>query len=291
MNEFLIKLQKNIFLITVACSMLFGLTLAYGCTVGLSFYLQNGLPGRKNVANNAGRRVQRNVPSVDKYYEIVSGPFFRGAARISPDAASASVATAGEITVLGVTTGDVYSARVLIQEKGKDPDALAIGQSIAGYKVAGIRSSYVLLKVGEQTVRIEVGEKSGQATAPANTTKPVATNSKGAQVVKVSLSRARLKQMMEGKGMGAIQKYNKFTMKTGKGGKILGVKLAYVHPQKSPLAQLGAKQGDIMRRFNGEKLDNSIKMLKLYESLQKMNKVTLDIERAGKLITFEVSIQ
>lgn len=287
MTEILRKLQKNIFSITIVTSLVFGMSLAYVASIGIGYYIRSSLPNRTVNTTSKRPRSQNQIPDASKFEGIVTGAFFRG----SPKTLSASgenpvSVNAGEITVLGVITGSRDSARALIEEKGKEADALGIGQSIAGYKVLGIRRNYVSFKVGETSIRIKVGEKSEQAISAAT----VSSTKKSAGVTKkVTLSRQRLKKMITGNQADFV-KYNKWTSKIHNG-KIVGIKLVYLHPQKSFLYQMGARPGDILRRFNGEKLENQAKMIQLFQSLMTQDKLSVDVERGGKILSFDLIIQ
>ncbi|HNL02357.1 MAG TPA: general secretion pathway protein GspC, partial [Leptospiraceae bacterium] len=82
---------------------------------------------------------------------------------------------------------------------------------------------------------------------------------------------------------------NKFAPVT-RDGKVLGLKLLFV-PQGNFLYELGARSGDIIRRFNGEPLENQDRMIQMWQSLQSANRITIEVERGGKVIPFEILIQ
>lgn len=82
---------------------------------------------------------------------------------------------------------------------------------------------------------------------------------------------------------------NKFTPIT-KDGKILGIKMVFI-PQQNFLYELGARSGDIIRRINGQPMDNMNKLMELWQNIQTLNQITVELERGGKIIPFEIIIQ
>ncbi|MCB1173159.1 MAG: hypothetical protein KDK39_06330 [Leptospiraceae bacterium] len=290
MSDLLRRLQENIFLITIVTAVVLGLSLAYAASVGIGYYIRSQVPLNTSAARSAAPRPQsRSVPEASVFENIVTGAFFRGTAMLSAASGeSEGTVAAGEITLMGVITGTRQTARALVMETGKEADAFSIGQSVAGYTVTGIGRSYATFKVGETSLRINVGEKSGQAQTRVNT-QTTASNQKSESTQTVTLSRERFKKILTG-NQADLLKYNKWTLKNH-GGKIVGIKLVYLDPAKSFLYQLGARPGDILRRFNGEKLENQAKMLELYQSLMTQDKISVDVERGGKIITFDIVIQ
>jgi general secretion pathway protein C len=69
-------------------------------------------------------------------------------------------------------------------------------------------------------------------------------------------------------------------------GKIEGYKLFMVSPQNF-LSTLGARSGDIIKRINGQQIDSTEKLYKIWSGLNLETHVTLDLDRAGQTVSFD----
>lgn len=288
MSEYVLKLQKNIFTITLVTSVLLGISLAYLGAVGLRFWFTSN----QKPVDLAARTQQRPATETvyrgeEEFLGIVTGNFIRdaGAAPAGDPSAAAAVQAAGEIELMGVlySTPARY-ARALIKEKdASGAESYGIGKTVAGYKIVWIHTNAITVNVGGNKFKIKVGEKSGDA---ATSPPPAAAGPASAGSQTITLKRDRLQQLM--KKPDEIYK-NKFSPAIVNG-KIAGWKLIYV-PNDNFLYQLGARSGDILRRFNGEPLESQEKMIQMWQNLQSSNKVTVDIERGGKIFTYDIAIQ
>ena len=72
-------------------------------------------------------------------------------------------------------------------------------------------------------------------------------------------------------------------------GEVAGYRLIKVRPYNI-LYKLGARNGDIVRRINGKKIDSTEKLYKMWDALKSDSRITADIERGGKIMTFEYNI-
>ncbi|MCR9144551.1 MAG: hypothetical protein NXI24_20095 [bacterium] len=288
MSEYVLKLQKNIFAITLGTSVLLGISLAYLGAVGFRFWFTTNQKPLNVKTRTAQRPAQETAyRGEEEFLGIVTGNFVRDAGS-SPEgdaSAAAAVQAAGEIELMGVLYATpVRYAQALIKEKdASSPESYGIGKTVAGHKIVWIHTNGITVDVGGNRFKIKVGEKSGDAaTAPPKTAAGPA--SAGSQ--QITLKRDRLQQLM--KKPDEIYK-NKFSPAIVNG-KIAGWKLIYV-PNDNFLYQLGARSGDILRRFNGEPLESQEKMIQMWQNLQSSNKVTVDIERGGKIFTYDILIQ
>jgi len=73
-------------------------------------------------------------------------------------------------------------------------------------------------------------------------------------------------------------------------GKIEGYKL-YQVARSHIFYSLGARGGDIIKRVNGMPLNDTEKMLEIWSSVKTATKITVDLERSGKIITYEFLIR
>lgn len=291
MSEYILKLQKNIFLITAAAAAVLGMSLAYLAATGLRFALIG--PQSRMAGDSAPRMGDRSGPatltfrSLDEYLGIPTGGFFRGsgetAAGQGPDAGAPP---AGEITLVGTLAGSPDFARALILETGQsDPQSYKRGQTVAGFKLVAIGRDHIVVDQGGRRLRIKVGEKSGEARA--NEPAPAeGAAAGGGSVQKIVIQRARLLEML--RDQRAIME-NKF-QPVIRDNKILGLKLIYVPPNNF-LYQIGARNQDIIRRYNGQPLENQNKLIEIWQNLQTANNATVEVERSGRIISFEITIQ
>lgn len=222
--------------------------------------------------------------SLEEYLGIPTGGFFRdsGAAAAAPGEGAQG---GGEITLIGTLAGSPDFARALIQETGQsDPQSFALGKTVAGFKLVGIASDYITVESGGNRYRIKVGEKSGQAQVqtPAAQTAPAG----GENVQRVVVQRSKLQELIRNPAAIAEVKGAAFT----RGDQILGWRLILVPPNNF-MYQLGARSGDIIRRFNGQKVENPEKLLQVMQTLQTANQVSVEVERAGQIISFDITIQ
>lgn len=287
MSEYVLKLQKNIFTITLVTSVLLGISLAYLGAVGLRFWFTtNQKPVNLTSRTQQPQAAEKPYRGEEEFLGIVTGNFIRDAGS-SPEggATAAAVQAAGEIELQGVlyATPVRYAQALIKESEGGLTDSYGIGRTVAGYKIVWIHTDGITVDVGGNRFKIKVGEKSGDA---ASTPPPAAAGATSAGSQQITLQRDRLQQLM--KKPDEIYK-NKFSPAIING-KIAGWKLIYV-PNDNFLYQLGARSGDILRRFNGEPLESQEKMIQMWQNLQSSNKVTVDIERGGKIFTYDILIQ
>jgi len=280
MTEILVQLQKNIFAITFASAVFLGFSLAYLFSVGLQYFFNSSTV---TVAAPENRRVAPSTPfrGLADFEPIVTGNLIRDSGLTTPG--PAEEAGQGEITVTGILAGAPSFARAAIQIAGQEAtNEYRVNETVAGFKIIAIRSYSILVERGGNQFRIGIGEKSGEAIS--NQQQPAAAAN--ADTTKVTLSRDRINALLANP---QAMYDNKFAPIT-RDGRILGFKLMYV-PTNNFLYEIGARSGDIIRRFNDQPLDNQDKMIQMYQSIRTANRIKVDIERGGKIVTFELIIQ
>lgn len=220
------------------------------------------------------------------YETIVTGAFFRDSGTAAEKTGAGDVGE-GEIQLSGVLAGPPQFARALIQVVGKpEMEAYRIGDSVAGFKITQIQASSIVVERGTGSLRIYVGEKSGEAASAAQVQNQQAARPGTQAPTKVVVSRERLQKAMKNPEELTQNRY----APVSRDGKVLGLKLFFVQPGNF-LYDLGARSGDIIRRFNGESLESQDKMILMYQSLQTATKITLEVERGGQVIPYEIVIQ
>ena len=296
MSETLKKLQKNVFLLTLLAAVLLGISFAYLGSVGLRCSFTCGCmddckdAGVVASASRPRANSRASFRPVEQFQALVTDSFFRNRNFEDPAAGTEGIQGAtGEITIAGVLyAAPARYARAVIKEKGgNEAKSYRIGSEVAGFKVSAIHRKAVTVEVGGNRFKLKVGESSGEAQAKPAVGEGVSAAPASGDAEVVTLSRDRLKTVLQKPD--ALYK-NKFAP-VMVNDKIAGLRLIFVPPQDNFLYQLGARSGDIIRRFNGEPLESQDKMIQLYQSLQSANRVTVDLERGGKIFTYEIRIQ
>ena len=150
-------------------------------------------------------------------------------------------------------------------------------------KIISIFAEGIVIQRGDAKLTIRVGESTGTAIE-----KQKAQNQPDSDpnATKVSIQRSKILELANNQ---EILYQNKFAPIT-KDGKILGLRLIMV-PQTNILYEMGARSGDILKRVNGQPLENQEKMFQIWQSVKTQDKFTVDLERGGKNIAYEILIQ
>ena len=189
--------------------------------------------------------------------------------------------TADNLVLLGTITGPASIARALINKRGEsETKAYPLWSDVFGNKLVRIDNSKVYLKSGETVSILDMfADKSNSP----DSSQPSAGNA-GADRIKMSLSKSEIQQK---------SKNNLDTILRGLragpalvNGKFDGFKL-FVVPQENFLYTIGARSGDIIKRINGQQIDSTEKMYRLWANLTNESKVVLDIEREGRIVSFD----
>jgi general secretion pathway protein C len=278
-------LQKHVFLVTVGSAVLLGASLAYLFSNLIPFVVADTTLASSSASGDGPRREEGDVfRPLGDYEPIVTGAFFRDSGTAAPKTGPGETGE-GEIQLSGVLAGPPQFARALIQVVGKpEMEAYRIGDSVAGFKITQIQASSIVVERGSGSLRIYVGEKSGEAAQAQVQAAPGKPATQAA--TKVVVTRERLQKAMKNPEELTQNRYAPVT----RDGRVLGLKLFFVQPGNF-LYDLGARSGDIIRRFNGEPLESQDKMILMYQSLQTATKITLEVERGGQVIPYEIVIQ
>jgi len=242
------------------------------------------------------------TPAMGVYEDMVTGALIRG--QVSDNSTSAlgtenpSVdmelsqdnGDSDQLLVTGTLSGHWSFARVTIREKN-NPDSLdyPIGEEVAGYRIQDIEAHSVVLKRGGFTIRVNVGETVLQAKERLKPKIPEASGEVlvSSQTIQKVLSREDVNRKL--KDPNAIYKNARFGPHLVDG-KIDGYKL-YQVARDHVFYSLGARSGDVIRRVNGMPLSDTEKMLELWNSVKMAPKITVDLERQGKIISYEFIVR
>lgn len=228
--------------------------------------------------------------SYDEYKVILDSNFFKIASDSdkAKDSGNSLTPVAGdlnELQLLGTISGPASIARILLKKKQeKDAQIFKLWNDVYGYKLIRIDNAKIFLKK-DKTIEIldmyPKDEKIQQTSSP-GAVRP-ATSSKTTQ----ALSRSEIQQKLLNNIDNALEGLRAGPNKVN--GKIDGFTLMRVSPNNF-LYKLGARSGDIAKRINGHPIDSTEKLLGLWQSVQGESKITVDIERGGKVQTFEFNV-
>lgn len=291
MSEYVLKLQKNIFLITALAAAILGASMAYFLSTGVRFWLRDApasLDGGDGRNSFAGARSGTAYKPADEFMGLPTGDFFRNTASAADSSGEDDAPGAtGEITLVGVLAGSADIARALIREDDQpNPQSFRIGQTAAGHKIVSIQPGRILVEAGGSRFPIKIGEKSGEARTAARQTQQSDSGDESESTEVIRLQRARLNAVLQDQTELMKNKMSPVQVD----GRIAGWKLMYVPPDNL-VHQLGARSGDILRRVNGQPLDSQERMFEIYNSLKTRDEMTVTIERGGRLITYDIKIE
>lgn len=277
MGELLIRIQKHIFLITLGAASFLGISLAYLGSVLIQYFLQGSqveVSEQRKPSKSSAATEARRFRAFEEFETIVTGSMVRDSGAVL-GAGNPGEADASPIVVVGLLAGSPSFAFASIQITGKDEvNEYRTGETVAGNKIVRINTNGITVERGGQTYDIMIGEKSDEAkTAP---------KTGSADASKSTISRTKLKAVMKDEKVIREAKVAPFVLK----GKMRGLRILAL-PANHIFYQLGARPGDIIRRFNGGKLDSTAKLIEIYQNLANLPRVSVDVERGGKIHSFE----
>ncbi|MBE7411329.1 MAG: general secretion pathway protein GspC [Leptospiraceae bacterium] len=297
MNFILLRLQKNNFLVLLPIVLFFTYSLAYLIRSIVIVFLNPGQQVALQSENNITVSQGEAMKSLSVYEDVVQGNLIRGQIISASDSkfstgapGEAEDSNSDEMLVTGTISGHPSFARVTILEKGKDEsEEYPIGGKIQGYKIHSIGQHFVVLEKNGLNLKVEIGETIQVArqrvTGKAESTPKDELASTG--TVKKILSREDVNAKLKDPAL--IYKDAKFGPNLVSG-KIDGYKL-YQVSSNHIFYSLGARSGDIVKRVNGMPLNDTGKMLEMWNNIKSAQKITVDIERSGKIITYEFIIR
>jgi len=231
------------------------------------------------------------LSSFDDYSSITESGFFLMSDSVGGEAEGAETArSVDDMTLMGTITGPSSIARAMIQKKGdKYPRIFSlvrisseINNNVFGYTLVSIDTKRVYL------------EKDGERKVLDLYTKKDDTNETGSSGgiesgtrIKRTISRSEIKQKVLNNMDNALKGLRAGPYRVG--GKIEGYRLVKIRPYNI-LYKLGARSGDIVKRINGHSIDSTQKLYNMWESLKNESKITVDLERRGQLMTFDLNI-
>ncbi len=302
MISILNRIQSNRFLTLIPAVLLFSLSLSFLTRLlFLFFFTSDASFVLKNPAKDKQKK-EEYIPAISYYEDMVTGNLIRGSLEDQSAIASKSAdgleidpeiaadnGDADQMLITGTLSGHWSFARVTIREKSNpDSEEFAIGDTVGGYKILAIEAHHIVLKKGTLSLKVNVGETPAQAK---ERIRPKVEEGSAplisSQTVQKVLSREDVNRKL--KDPNAIYKNARFGPHLVEG-KIEGYKL-YQVSKDHIFYSLGARSGDIIKRVNGMPLSDTEKMLELWNSVKLAPKIAVDLERQGKIITYEFIIR
>ena len=189
-----------------------------------------------------------------------------------------------DLQLLGTISGPASIARALVKKRQeKDTQIFKLWSDVYGYKLVRIDNAKIYLKKDKTIEILDMYSKEENAQQSGSPSAALPSASKTSQ----SISRSEIQQKVLNNIDTALQGLRAGPHRIN--GVIDGYKLFRVSPNNI-LYKMGARSGDIAKRINGHPIDSTEKLLGLWQSIQGESKIMIDIERGGKLQTFEFNV-
>ena len=277
--------------------------------------------------NQKSKKMNKNEEflSVDNYIAMVSGNFIRGKSKNSKqtkEPASTPILQEKEEIVIDpeiqaklkeenrkvesmMLSGILYSSyspfsRATFASSGKPSIEFKTRQKMKGiYFLNSIKQNYVVIRTDEFSFRVKIREsiasakekeqkrreekKAAQALKEEKQTESLVVSKKYTKVLsRVDIIRETkdITKIYQGAQFGPY-----FKNSILEGYKIYSIRKDHI------FYSLGARQGDIIKRINGISVDNVNKMMDIWNSLKDYDQITVDLDRKGKIVSFEFVIE
>lgn len=244
---------------------------------------------------NANKKSGQKLTQQDLISSILDSGMFivaDGAGDVTQGISSGdTVDVIGNLTLLGTVTGPAVIARAVIKSnREKEPKIFAlykinaqIDNNVYGYKLTSIDIDKVILERNGEKLILELFAK----TKPEQANKRNAGAASGSNRVSTTVSRAEIKQTVMNNLDNAMKGLVAGPYR--KNGKLEGYVLRRVS-QENVLYKFGIRSGDIVKRVNGKELNSTEKLYSMWQNMQNETKITADVERNGRMMTFDLNI-
>ncbi len=291
MTTYLIKLRQNIFSLTLVTAGMLSISVAYLIRKIIIFSLEEPLPffSSANTSHLHQKKIITDpIPDKDEIKRIASGNLLRGTPVNFVEETNIENFNLTNLSLIGVVSGSPRYARVtILMKEEKSVDSYAIGDIIRDGKIVSIRSASVIFEASDGSrFTLSLNEEETSITESQQNRQTQTKQSQGSKTEKITLSRDRFKQLIKNQAELFRLKFAPSIVS----GKINGWRLLKV-PKNHFLYSMGARSGDIIRRYNGQELENQERMIEMWQSLQSANQVSIDIDRKGTIINYDILIQ
>ena len=269
-------------LITITTVIIF----SYIAAVTINGIIKNALtvyPAEKKTSRGS-KNIQKGNTNID-INSIVESGFFVIAPTTSIIDSSPASSSVDELKLIGTITGAPTITRALILKRGEpQPEVFKLWNNVHGFKLTRIDDTKIFLKKDNRTYTLNLYEKKEFA----NSTVQQTSSDTAEGLIKKNISRAEMQQKIMNNLDNAMQGITAGPSKN-QDGQIDGFKLMRVRPNNI-LYEYGMRSGDTIKRINGKKTDSAEKMFNMWQGMKNESKMVVDVERDGKIITFELNI-
>ncbi len=227
------------------------------------------------------------IRSFDDYRTILESGFFKLSDETDDTntAIAPSTENITDLFLLGTITGPSSIARAMIKKRTeREAKIFKLWSDVYGYKLVRINNTKAYLKMGND---IKVLDMFAQVDRGREDSTRRRVPSESAGQLKRTISRSEIQQKVLNNMDNALRGIRAGPYRVD--GKIEGYKIFRIRPYNI-LYKFGARNGDILKRVNGHAVDSTKKLYKMWESLKDDPKITVDLERNGKLITYDFTI-
>ncbi len=184
------------------------------------------------------------------------------------------------VTLLGTIAGDAQSAAAVIKDAAKRKQGFyRVGDSVQDAVVKQILRGKVIVRVGDKDEILIMDEEGGKGTKEQNATKTKSKIQKPKKTrARRTLKRSNIKDSLKNINslLSQVRIRPHFT-----GGKADGLTLSRIKPD-SVFAQMGLRDGDVLKGIDGKSISRPDDILALYKKLKSGSRISLDINRRNQ---------
>jgi type II secretory pathway component PulC len=263
------------------------LIFSYVAAITINGIIKNSLTGypTEKKAPRGPKNIQKGDANIDINHIVESGFFVIAPSTLISDSPISS-SSVDELKLIGTITGAPAITRALILKKGEPmPQVFKLWNDVYGFKLTQIDASKVFLKKNNQTYTLNLYEKKEFANSPIQQNN---IDTSEGSLIKKNISRAEMQQKIMNNLDNAMQGITAGPAKN-QDGQIDGFKLMRVRPNNI-LYEYGMRSGDTIKRKKKKKTDSAEKMFNMWQCMKHESKMVVDVERDGKIMTFELNI-
>ncbi|MCX8122974.1 MAG: hypothetical protein N3F66_02270 [Spirochaetes bacterium] len=274
------KLQIHI--INVISVLVFSFITAQLINQSIKFFIKPA--DYKSYVHPRYKPVSTSLKSFSEYQSMLDSNFFK-VATVDNTGAAALSSEINELVVLGTISGPSSIARALIKKQTESSAKIyKVGMDVYGFTLIKIDNAKVYLKKDGKVEIIDMFAKEKSSTS--NMAQQVTQQSSPNRIVK-SISKSEIQQKVLNNLDNALNGVRAGPYRVG--GKIEGFKLFSVAPFNI-LYSMGARSGDIVKRINGQTIDSTEKLMKMWETLKTDSRFVIELERSGQMITYDLNV-
>jgi len=280
-------LYNLINLVALAAVLFMGVELFYGVVLSSITDVQ---PKNELVYSKSRDNVLEKSPQ-ESYHVITRRNLFGSADQASGSAKGKQEEfqdvepTTLRITLLGTVSGDPNAGYAVIEEAdGKKQGLFRVGDSIQEAVVERIRRGEVILNIGGKYEKLTMDE-AARARAAGGGGEDVGPVAEDVSTIHVSRDRVDASLGNINQLLTQVRVRPHFN-----DGLPDGLAVSHIRPD-SIFAQLGLKNGDVVKGVNGREIKSPNDIFKFYNSLKSGSDISVDVLRRGRLQTLQYSFK